>query len=224
MTAEAPPADAARMFGDRLPLACRYADLLCTVGVDRGLIGPREPARIWRRHLLNSAQLADFVPRGAQVVDVGAGAGLPGIPLLLARPDLSMTLVEPMLRRVTFLMEVRDALGLAELQVLRARAEEVAAASADVVVARAVAPLPRLLAMTLPLLRSGGTLLAMKGSAATQEVDDASDALAAAGASATIHMVGVGEDQTAVVEVRRHAGGITSSGVAIARHGTGAQR
>ena len=212
------------MFGDRLPLASRYADLLCTVGVERGLIGPREPARIWPRHLLNSAQLADFVPRGAQVVDVGAGAGLPGIPLLLARPDLSMTLVEPMLRRATFLVEVRDALGLAELQVLRARAEAVAAASADVVVARAVAPLPRLLAMTLPLLRSGGTLLAMKGSAATQEVDEAADALAAAGVSATIHMVGVGEDQTAVVEVRRHAGGIASSGVGISRHGTGAQR
>jgi len=212
------------MFGDRLPLARRYADLLCTVGVDRGLIGPREPARIWRRHLLNSAQLADFVPRGAQVVDVGAGAGLPGIPLLLARPDLSMTLVEPMLRRVTFLMEVRDALGLAELQVLRARAEEVAAASADVVVARAVAPLPRLLAMTLPLLRSGGTLLAMKGSAATQEVDEASDVLAAAGASATIHIVGVGEDQTAVVGVRRHSVRIASSGVGMAREGRGAQR
>src|SRR5689334_11735307 len=99
MTAEAAPAQAARVFGDRLELACRYADLLCTVGVDRGLVGPREPARIWRRHLLNSAQLADFVPHAVRVLDVGAGAGLPGIPLLLARPDLKMTLVEPMLRR-----------------------------------------------------------------------------------------------------------------------------
>jgi 16S rRNA (guanine527-N7)-methyltransferase len=224
MTAEAPPVEASRMFGDRLPLACRYADLLCTLGVDRGLIGPREPARIWPRHLLNSAQLAGFVPHGAQVIDVGAGAGLPGIPLLLARPDLSMTLVEPMLRRATFLMEVREALGLAELEVVRARAEDVAAGCADVVVVRAVAPLPRLLAMTLPLLRSGGTLLAMKGSAATREVDEASDALLAAGASATVHLLGVGEDRTAVVQVRRHAGGTASSVVGTAGRGTGGQR
>ena len=224
MTAQAPPADAAPMFGDRLPLACRYADLLCTVGVDRGLIGPREPARIWPRHLLNSAQLAGFVPHGAQVVDVGAGAGLPGIPLLLARPDLSMTLVEPMLRRATFLMEVRDALGLAELEVVRARAEEVVEGCADVVVVRAVAPLPRLLAMTLPLLRSEGTLLAMKGSAATREVDEASDALVAAGASATVHLLGVGEDRTAVVQVRRQVGGIASSRVGLAERGAERQR
>jgi len=224
MTAEAPPADAARIFGDRLELACRYADLLCTVGVDRGLIGPREPVRIWRRHLLNSAQLADFVPSGVRVVDVGAGAGLPGIPLLLARPDLTMTLVEPMLRRTTFLIEVRDALGLAELQVVRARAEEVGAASADVVVVRAVAPLPRLLAMTLPLLRSGGTLLAMKGSAAAREVDEASDALVAAGASAVVHVLGGGEEQTAVVEVRRHRDGIPSAGVGTTQRESGGQR
>lgn len=213
MNAEAPPASAEGVFGERFALACRYAELLCTAGVERGLIGPREPARIWRRHLLNAAALAALVPADAEVVDVGSGAGLPGIPLLLARPDLQMTLVEPMLRRVTFCEEVREALDLAALRIVRARAEELPPRSANVVVVRAVAPLPRLLAMTLPLLRAGGALLLLKGTSAAQEVHDAADALQAADASVTMHLLGAGDEQTTVVEVRPGSDGIASAGV-----------
>jgi 16S rRNA (guanine527-N7)-methyltransferase len=197
------------VFGDNFDRACRYADLLCTEGVTRGLIGPGEPARIWRRHLLNAAWLAPLVPHGARVLDIGSGAGLPGIPLHLARPDLTMTLVEPMLRRAAFCVEVGESLGI-ELRVLRARAQELPAASADVVVARAVAPLTRLLAMTLPLLRPGGALLALKGAQAAQEVAEAGAVLKAlAAGDATVHVIGADDDRTFVVHVP-----VTGEGIA----------
>lgn len=168
-----PPAVAADVFGDRLPLAGRYAEHLATSGVERGLIGPRETARVWDRHVLNCAVAAELIPHGARVVDVGSGAGLPGIPLALARPDLQIVLIEPLQRRVDWLGEVIDDLQIPVL-VERGRAEESAVRrrweGADVVTARAVAPLARLAGWALPLLRTGGTLLAVKGASAADEV------------------------------------------------------
>ncbi|MCH1865699.1 16S rRNA (guanine(527)-N(7))-methyltransferase RsmG [Nocardioides sp. CFH 31398] len=166
----APPPGAERVFGDRTALAAAYAELLATAGVERGLIGPRETARLWDRHLLNSAVLAEAVPEGSHVVDVGSGAGLPGIPLAIARPDLRVTLLEPLERRTVFLTEVCADLGLDTVSVVRGRAEDHAHEMADVVTSRAVAPLPRLLTWSLPLARVGGQVLALKGSRASEEV------------------------------------------------------
>src|SRR4051812_18270942 len=167
---DAPPA-AAAVFGDRLPLAVRYAKLLAGAGVERGLLGPRETPRLWERHLLNCAGLTELIEPGQQVLDVGSGAGLPGIVLAIRRPDLQVVLVEPLLRRATFLTEAVEELGLANVSVRRARAEDLAGViSAPVVVARAVAPVDRLGAWTLPLLLPGGRLLALKGEAAEGEL------------------------------------------------------
>ncbi|HKT01633.1 MAG TPA: 16S rRNA (guanine(527)-N(7))-methyltransferase RsmG [Rugosimonospora sp.] len=167
-----PPEPAARLvFADHLPLARRYAELLATEGVVRGLIGPREAPRLWERHLLNCAVLGEIVPNGSSVVDVGSGAGLPGIVLAVARPDLTVTLVEPMARRTAFLSEAVEALGLgARVPVVRARAEEYPGPPADVVTARAVASLDRLASWCLPLVRPGGRLLALKGESAAEEI------------------------------------------------------
>jgi len=134
------------VFGERIDLARRYVQALATDGVLRGLIGPREPARLWTRHVLNSAAASSLIESGARVVDIGSGAGLPGIPLAIARPDCIITLVEPLERRVRFLLEMVDALGLTNCRVVRGRAEEVVArcGDADVVISRAVAPLHRL--------------------------------------------------------------------------------
>jgi 16S rRNA (guanine527-N7)-methyltransferase len=165
-----PPA-AATVFGVRLAMAVEYARLLATDGVIRGLLGPREVPRLWDRHLLNSAVVADLIAPGATVTDVGSGAGLPGIPLALSRPDLDIVLLEPNLRRVVFLQEVIAALGLDRVRVVRSRAENSADVPvADVVVARAVAPLARLAGWCLPLVRSGGSLIALKGSQASAEL------------------------------------------------------
>jgi 16S rRNA (guanine527-N7)-methyltransferase len=168
-----PPPEAACVFGERLPLATRYAAHLAGTGVERGLIGPREAPRIWERHLLNCAVVAELLPDGARVVDLGSGAGLPGIPLALARPDLEVVLVEPLARRVDWLTEVVDDLEL-PVRIERGRAEEPGVRrrweGADVVTARAVAPLARLAGWALPLLRPAGVLVALKGASAQAEV------------------------------------------------------
>lgn len=194
-----------------------FDELLATVGVERGLIGPREVDRIWQRHLLNCAAVADpadqLVPAGARVADVGSGAGLPGLVWAIVRPDVSLILIEPLLRRSTFLTEATEALGLsARVQVLRGRAEDATREPGwlpvQVVTARAVAPLPRLLGWTVPLLAAGGSLVALKGSSAQQELQDASEAVAASGlVDVTIREVGATylEQPTTVITGRRGA-------------------
>lgn len=169
-----PPAVAAGVFSHALPLAKRYAELLAADGVTRGLIGPREVPRLWDRHLVNCALLGEGIPEGVSLCDIGSGAGLPGLVLALARPDLRVTLVEPLLRRTTFLEEAVDALGLGNVDVVRARAEELhGIRDFDVVTSRAVAPLGRLLGWSLPLARKGGEVVAMKGSSVHDEIDAA---------------------------------------------------
>ena len=160
-----------RVFGSGLKYADEYARLLAVEGTERGLIGPRETPRLWERHLLNCAVVGELIPDGADVLDVGSGAGLPGIPLAIARPDLLVTLVEPMERRTAFLTEATARLGLENIEVLRARAEDVnPRGKADVVTCRAVAPIGKLAAWCLPLLRPGGELLAIKGASAEVEL------------------------------------------------------
>ena len=175
--APSPPPAASDVFGSALPTAIAYADLLADAGVERGLVGPREVERIWERHLLNCAAVSMAVPHGAAVTDIGSGAGLPGLPLALARSDVRVTLVEPLLRRSTFLAEAVQMLGLPSIHVVRARAEDLPPRSVEVVVARAVAPLDKLARSTLPLLRPGGRLVAMKGRAAEQELAAATTTL-----------------------------------------------
>jgi 16S rRNA (guanine527-N7)-methyltransferase len=178
------PESARAVFGDALPQAERYVARLASDGVTRGLIGPREVARLWERHVLNSAAVAEAVPEGARVVDVGSGAGLPGIPLGLARPDLTLSLVEPMARRVEFLEETVADLGAPWL-VVRGRAEDRSVAAAvgqvDVVTARAVAALPRLVAWCRGLLRPGAQLVALVGARAVAELPALVPELEAAG-------------------------------------------
>nr|WP_236047249.1 16S rRNA (guanine(527)-N(7))-methyltransferase RsmG [Actinoplanes ovalisporus] len=207
-----PPAEiaavAAEVFGDRYGLALDYARLLVTDGVVRGLIGPREAPRIWERHLVNCAVVSQIIPIGASVVDVGSGAGLPGIVLAVARPDLRITLVEPLARRTAFLSEAVTALGLdTTVTVVRGRAEDVVdgpPAGADVVTARAVAPLDRLAGWCLPLARVGGRLLALKGATAAEEAAEHRDAVAALGGSdPVLRLCGEGliDPPTTVLEV-----------------------
>jgi 16S rRNA (guanine527-N7)-methyltransferase len=172
---EQPPPGADRLFGDRFALAERFAAKLATAGVQRGLIGPAEASRLWTRHLLNSAVIADLFPGNARVVDVGSGAGLPGVVLALRRPDLRVELVEPLQRRVAFLAEAVAELGLADrVVVVRGRAEEPAVrdqvGDAPWVTARAVAPLDRLVRWCLPLLGPGGRLALIKGASVEDEV------------------------------------------------------
>lgn len=182
------PEQAGTLFGAAVERAAAYAELLAVDGTVRGLLGPREVPRLWERHLLNCAVVADLLPPGARVVDVGSGAGLPGIVLALARPDVTITLLEPLARRVAFLAECRERLDLGNVAVCRGRAEEPAVVAelggADVVTARAVAPLDRLLGWCLPLVRPGGHLLALKGSAAEAELAAAGPALARFGGTA----------------------------------------
>lgn len=173
----------AELFGNRLPLALAFEALLRSEGIRRGLIGPREADRLWTRHILNCAVIAPAIPSDAQVVDVGSGAGLPGVVLAIARPDLSVRLVEPLLRRATFLAEVVSQLELGEVQVVRERAENLHGTwVADVVTARAVAPLDRLARWCLPLVRTGGLLLALKGDRAEAELAAAEPVLRHLGA------------------------------------------
>lgn len=177
-----PPSEAAALFGARLELAQRYAELLAGDGVTRGLVGPREVPRLWERHLVNCALLSEGISEGQSVCDVGSGAGLPGIVLAILRPDLSLTLLEPLLRRVRFLDEVVTELGLSGVTVVRGRAEEHQRGEFDVVCARAVAPIGRLARWCLPLCRTGGRLLAMKGVTAADELAEQAPELRACGA------------------------------------------
>ncbi|MEV0647938.1 16S rRNA (guanine(527)-N(7))-methyltransferase RsmG [Phytomonospora sp. NPDC050363] len=196
---------AAKVFGEKVSLAVSYAELLATDGVERGLIGPREVPRLWERHMLNCAVLSEVVPEGVAVIDVGSGAGLPGIPLAIVRPDVEVMLVEPMLRRTTFLEEAVAALGLTNVSVFRGRAEECEVA-APVVTARAVASLDKLARWCMPLVARGGELLAMKGSSAADEVAEHAKAVRkAGGAEAEVLTCGAGllEVPTTVVRVRR---------------------
>lgn len=169
-----PPESVREVFGDRAGLAVEYVDFLATAGLERGLMGPRERPRLWDRHVLNSAAAATHMGTSESVVDIGSGAGLPGIPLALARPDLRVTLVEPLLRRVTFLEEIIGVLGI-DVRVVRGRAEEKAVIAevggADVVTSRAVAPLAKLAGWSAPLLREGGRMVALKGSSAAEEIE-----------------------------------------------------
>jgi 16S rRNA (guanine527-N7)-methyltransferase len=205
------------LFGDGLPLARQYADLLATDGVIRGLIGPREAPRIWDRHLLNCAAMTELIQPNASVVDVGSGAGLPGIVLAVARPDLTVVLVEPLARRTVFLTEAVDRLGLgARVSVLRGRAEEFVhgplsgqLAPADIVTARAVAPMDRLTGWCLPLAAVGGRLLALKGASAADEVTAHRDAIGRlGGGTPVVHECGAGllDQPATVVEVVRKRG------------------
>ena len=203
------PAVAAQVFAPgRLTLLERYAGLLATEGVTRGLIGPREVPRLWDRHLLNCGLLAPLIPDGATVADLGSGAGLPGVVLAIARPDLTVTLVEPMARRVSFLEEVRAELELSNVEVVRARAEQWPRNGRfDVVTARALAALPKLLAWCLPLVAEHGELLAMKGSSAQDEIVAAAEELGRWGARAEVVTSSVpGSSVTTVVRVVREPG------------------
>lgn len=212
----APPEVAAHVFGPRLALAEQYAALLAGPGVERGLVGPRETGRLWTRHLLNCAGIAALLEPGDTVADIGSGAGLPGLVVALLRDDVEVVLVEPLLRRATFLTEAVAALGLEHVSVRRARAEELAGQlEVDVVTARAVAPLDRLAGWALPLLRPGGRLLALKGEQAAAELAAARPALHRSGAaSAEVVDVGAADQLTharVVVVVR---GTATAGGVA----------
>lgn len=179
------PDAAATIFGPRIDLARRYAELLAGPGVERGLLGPREVDRIWDRHLLNSAAVAELLEPGERVIDIGSGAGLPGIPLALARPDIDVVLLEPLLRRSEFLSEVVEQLGLA-VEVVRGRAEELWVrhqfGERDAAVSRAVAPLDKLAKWSMPLLRQGGRMLAIKGERGRDEVEQYRRVMAALGA------------------------------------------
>ena len=165
---------AERVFGPRLELAVQYHESLATAGVERGLIGPREVPRLWERHILNCAVVGELIDEGERVVDVGSGAGLPGIPLAIARPDLRVTLVEPLLRRTVYLAEFVDSHDL-DVLVVRGRAEQPGvikeAGGGDVVTSRAVAPLEKLAKWSMPLIHEHGRMLALKGSSAEEEIE-----------------------------------------------------
>lgn len=185
------PAD---VFGQRLPLAQKYHDSLATDGHVRGFMGPREIPRLWDRHIVNCAVIGQVMAADARVVDVGSGAGLPGIPLAIARPDLDITLIEPLLKRSTYLQEVVDLLVLDNVTVIRGRAEEGlikrAVSGADIVTSRAVAPLGKLAKWSLPLVRVGGEMIAMKGDSVYEELErDVADIAKAGGGKATVEQV-----------------------------------
>jgi 16S rRNA (guanine527-N7)-methyltransferase len=204
MIAPPMPAAARAMLGDAAPRMELYANLLSEAGVERGLLGPNEVPRIWERHLLNSAVVAELVPGPCSLVDLGSGAGLPGIVLALLLPDSEVILLEPALRRATFLEECVAELALANARVVRARAEQMAGElAADVVTARAVAPLDRLAGLAAGLLKPGGILLAVKGAKASAEVRDAQAALRRLGLrDAEVLLVGSGKVDPAATVVR----------------------
>jgi 16S rRNA (guanine527-N7)-methyltransferase len=198
-------AAAEKIFGDRFGLAERYVEHLATSGMERGLLGPREVPRLWSRHVLNCAVVAELIAQGARVADVGSGAGLPGLTLALARQDLQLTLIEPLERRVVWLNEVVQDLGLDNVTVLRMRAEQaVGKVAADVVTARAVSALKNLAGLTIPLLEGHGEVLAIKGRSAAEEIEKAAKTIRKLGGAATsVVTVGEGllEEPTTVVRI-----------------------
>ena len=214
------PTQAAReLFGSKTPQAQAYANLLAGPGVERGLIGPAEAERIWERHLVNSALVVELLPGTgaeagaetgpARLADLGSGAGLPGIVLAILRPDLSVVLVEPMARRTAFLAECVSALGLGNVEICRARAEELAGKlGADIVTSRAVAPLDRLAVLAAGLCRPGGLVLAIKGASAKAELERARPVLRQLGAvgadvvTAGTRLGGLVEQPTTVIRFR----------------------
>lgn len=194
-------------FGPAWPGIEVFETLLRGEAQTRGLIGPRELPRLWSRHVVNSAALAAYLPTRGSVADIGSGAGFPGVVLALMRPDLSFHLVEPMQRRVAWLEEVRDRLGLQNVTVVQASAQDLRRRLVvDVVTARAVADLGRLTAMCLPILRRGGRLVVLKGRRAADEVADAADALRRSNARVVgiheVDVLGLGEPTTVVEIVR----------------------
>ncbi|MFI9595589.1 16S rRNA (guanine(527)-N(7))-methyltransferase RsmG [Nonomuraea sp. NPDC052265] len=205
----APPDIARDVFaGEAWDRANAFAELLAGPGVVRGLLGPREVPRIWDRHLLNCAVVAEAVPPEVSLVDIGSGAGLPGLVLAIVRQDIEVTLLEPLLRRTVFLEECVETLKLDNVEVLRGRAEELAGKREfDVASARAVAPLDRLLKWAMPLLREGGELIAMKGERAAGELAEAESQLRAIGArTAELVTVGHGKVEPPATLVRVVAG------------------
>ena len=213
------PTALAAAYPDAVSGLTAYAELLATEGVVRGLIGPREVPRLWDRHIANCALLERVVPQGSTVADVGSGAGLPGLVLALVRPDVHVTLIEPLLRRATFLSEAVEILGLgARVTVVRVRAEELSSrrggssetregnVAADVVTARAVAALPKLLAWCWPLVKPGGRLAVLKGESAAAEVADAASALKARGINldaVTVKTVEAAGSQATLIAISR---------------------
>ncbi|MHA7306561.1 16S rRNA (guanine(527)-N(7))-methyltransferase RsmG [Arthrobacter sp. TMN-49] len=197
---------AERIFGDRLDLAERYVEHLATSGIERGLIGPREVPRLWSRHVLNCAVVAELIADGAKVADVGSGAGLPGLCLAIARPDLYLTLIEPLERRVVWLEEVVMDLGLNNVEIVRSRAEAaIGKVECTVVTARAVSALDTLATLTIPLLGGEGELLAIKGRSAEEEITKAAKTIKKLGGYQTEVLVagqGVLEEPTTVVRVK----------------------
>jgi 16S rRNA (guanine527-N7)-methyltransferase len=189
-------------YPDSLPLLESYHHWLATAGIERGLIGPREVERLWDRHIANCAVVEELIPTDSLVYDVGSGAGLPGLVLSIVRPDLKVGLIEPLLRRANFLTEVIGDLGLTDrVSVYRDRAEQVKLAKADVVTARAVAPLSKLLQWTLPLTRAGGLILAMKGTSAQDEILEAHSILKGRPAQIVMCGQGIVDPLTTVVRV-----------------------
>ena len=185
---------AEKSFGDRLALAERYVEHLATSGTERGLIGPREIPRLWGRHVLNCAVIESEIAQGSHVADVGSGAGLPGLCLAIARPDLELTLIEPLERRVIWLQEVVDDLGLDNVTIMRTRAEQaVGLVKADVVTARAVSALSNLAGLTIPLLDGEGEVVAIKGRSAADEIEKATKVIRKLGGIQT-SVVTVGQD------------------------------
>ena len=170
---EAEPAAAVAIFGDQIDQARSFAQTLANDSDELGLLGPRELDKLWSRHILNSAVVAELVKPGDKVADVGSGAGLPGIPMAIARPDAEFVLIEPMERRSNWMLQVVEDLGLKNVRILRSRAEDATEQDFDIVTARAVAALDKLLKMCVPLLKPRGALIALKGSKAADEIANA---------------------------------------------------
>ncbi|WP_196837172.1 16S rRNA (guanine(527)-N(7))-methyltransferase RsmG [Zhihengliuella flava] len=198
-------AAAEQVFGERLALAERYVEHLATTGIERGLLGPREVPRLWSRHVLNCAVVTDLIDREATVADVGSGAGLPGLTFAIARPDVAVTLIEPLERRCIWLNEVIEDLELTNVRVLRGRSEQFFnEVDVDVVTARAVSALNKLANLTIPLLQGRGELLALKGRSAAEEIEKARKVLKKLGAKETEVLTAgadVLEEPTTVVRI-----------------------